>query len=71
MYDVSSDSYVASMGGRDGEAAPTQRQFSEAKGGGFFFFSADKRYMVKTMSEREHRTMLQILPELRRRALRI
>ena len=36
--------------------------FSEAKGGGFFFFSPDKQYMVKTMSRGEHRDMLKILP---------
>ena len=46
MYGVSSDSYIASMGGTGNanEATPGQRQFSEAKSGGFFFFSADRRY---------------------------
>ena len=51
--------FLASMG-EDG--GPESRKFSEAKGGGFFFFSQDKQYMVKTMTKGEHRDMLKILP---------
>ena len=67
VYGVSSESYISSMGGCEGgtgEVSPAQHQFSEAKGGGFFFFSVDRRYMVKTMDAVEHRTLLQILPGL-------
>ena len=48
---MSSESYISSMGGTSdgaGEISPGQHQFSEAKGGGFFFFSVDRRYMVNT-----------------------
>ena len=48
---MSSESYISSMGGTSdgaGEISPAQHQFSEAKGGGFFFFSVDRRYMVNT-----------------------
>ena len=50
---MSSQSYVSSMGGTSdgaGDISPGQHQFSEAKGGGFFFFSVDRRYMAKTHS---------------------
>ena len=50
---MSSESYIASIKGAgdgEGDISPAQHQFSEAKGGGFFFFSADMRYMIKTMS---------------------
>ena len=37
------------------------RGFSEAKGGGFFFFSADRKYLIKTLSKAEHKTLLKVL----------
>jgi hypothetical protein len=40
----------------------TARHFSEARGGGFFFLSADGRYMVKSITRAEHNTLLALLP---------
>ena len=62
VYGVGSDEFIASMtqgGDLDDEI---KHHFSEAKGGGFFFFSVDRRYMVKTMDRDELATLLQILP---------
>jgi 1-phosphatidylinositol-4-phosphate 5-kinase len=65
LYGVSSREYIASMEGDSEnieEAYASQvRGFSEAKGGGFFFFSADRKYLIKTMDREEHRTLLRIL----------
>ena len=48
----------------DGLAAVLSRarHFSEARGGGFFFLSADGRYMVKSMTKAEHNALLSLLP---------
>jgi hypothetical protein len=40
----------------------TARHFSEARGGGFFFLSADGRYIIKSMTRAEHHTLLALLP---------
>ena len=37
-------------------------RFSEGAGGGFFFFSPDGRYLLKTLERREQRKLLQALP---------
>ena len=60
VYGVSPDEFIASMtqGGDD----EIKHHFSEAKGGGFFFFSVDRKYMIKTMDKDELATLLQILP---------
>ena len=39
------------------------RSFSEGRGGGFFFFSADGRYLAKSMTRAEHHALLQLLPQ--------
>ena len=63
LYGTSSEDYVRSMaqeaGGSD---LSLDRSFSEAKGGGYFFFSADRRFLVKTMTSAELHTLLSILP---------
>jgi hypothetical protein len=60
VYRVSAEAYQDSMT----EVADNEMKhnFSEASGGGFFFFSSDCRYMVKTMDHSEMRALLAILP---------
>ena len=56
VYGVSSESYISSMGGTSdgtGDISTGQHQFSEAKGGGFFFFSVDRRHVVTTHTARD------------------
>ena len=43
--------------------ASLARSFSEGRGGGFFFFSADGRYLAKSMTRAEHHALLQLLPQ--------
>ena len=101
VYGVSAESYVTSMSQDGSDGGPkllrALAKFSEAKGGGFFFFSPDQRcgshrartrrpdptrrprraalaqpmhrlystphrYMVKSMTVKEHKTLLSILP---------
>jgi len=66
VYGVDAQSYTASMGhdGADAVHAVLHKltHFSEAKGGGFFFFSPDLKYMVKSMSGSEHAALLSMLP---------
>ncbi|KAL1526560.1 hypothetical protein AB1Y20_015268 [Prymnesium parvum] len=65
VYGVETNSYVHSFDAShiDGPASLCAlANFSEAKGGGFFFFSPDKRYMIKSLDAEEHHTLMQILP---------
>eukprot|EP01062_Namystynia_karyoxenos_P059201 TRINITY_DN50641_c0_g1_i1.p1 TRINITY_DN50641_c0_g1~~TRINITY_DN50641_c0_g1_i1.p1 ORF type:complete len:1032 (+),score=268.71 TRINITY_DN50641_c0_g1_i1:83-3097(+) len=39
-----------------------ERDFSEGQSGEFMFFSADRHYLFKTVSKREHDTLLDMLP---------
>ena len=68
IYKVSSEQFITAFA-QDGSDGPqllrALAKFSEAKGGGFFFFSPDQRYMVKSMTTEEHRTMMRILPAFR------
>lgn len=41
-----------------------QHKFSEAKGGGFMFYSKDERYMIKTIEWEEKAALLSMLPDL-------
>uniref|UniRef100_A0A7S3ADD7 PIPK domain-containing protein n=1 Tax=Haptolina ericina TaxID=156174 RepID=A0A7S3ADD7_9EUKA len=68
VYGVDTASYISSFEGASEDTVTGQARlrelvqgFSEAKGGGFFFKSYDKRYMVKSLTAEEHRTLLQVL----------
>eukprot|EP00327_Prymnesium_parvum_P003637 CAMPEP_0182846152 /NCGR_PEP_ID=MMETSP0006_2-20121128/27735_1 /TAXON_ID=97485 /ORGANISM="Prymnesium parvum, Strain Texoma1" /LENGTH=1069 /DNA_ID=CAMNT_0024976325 /DNA_START=1 /DNA_END=3211 /DNA_ORIENTATION=+ len=64
VYGIRSEDYTASMrGAGDGVTSHIRHKFSEAKGGGFFFFSTDERYMIKTIEHAEKLTLLSILPD--------
>jgi len=41
-----------------------KEQGSEGKSGSFFYFTADKRFMIKTVTAQEHRQVLDMLPQL-------
>lgn len=55
---ISKRSYMRSM------KSITSEHFSEGKSGSFFFFSGDKRYMVKSISIEEFRCLSRILPAM-------
>ncbi len=40
----------------------TKERFSEGASGAFLFFSADQKYVIKSMTEEEHQVLLDILP---------
>jgi hypothetical protein len=64
LFGVSNAQYIASLEGNvlgEDPYAEQVRGFSEAKGGGFFFFSADRKYLIKTLSKAEHKTLLKVL----------
>lgn len=44
-----------------GDIGSLSEMVSEGKSGSFFYFSQDARFMVKTISSTEHRTLLKIL----------
>ena len=51
VFKAAADEYIASMGPEGAEGTTPQllralAKFSEAKGGGFFFFSPDMKYML-------------------------
>ncbi|KAI5794610.1 hypothetical protein FPQ18DRAFT_156223 [Pyronema domesticum] len=58
-FEVDEDSYVESLTGnmRMDELA------SPGKSGGTFYFSTDKKYVIKTIHEGEHKYLREILPE--------
>ena len=43
--------------------------FSEGGAGGFFFLSADERYLIKTVSRHEQKVLLRMLPMWQRPVL--
>ena len=55
---VTEEQYAASF---DGDVAKMSQNFSEGKSGSFFYFSVDKRYIVKRCSRSEHRFLQSIL----------
>ena len=40
----------------------TKERFSEGASGAFLFFSADQKYIIKSMTEEEHHVLMDILP---------
>jgi len=71
IYGVSNSQYVGSIWGdspthHQGSSANVVDQmvlsFSEGKGGGFFFWSLDRRFMVKTLEASEHAGLKALLP---------
>lgn len=71
VYGVSFPEYTRSLTGVTGDAFSSQIEssieamvgrFSEGAGGGFFFFSPDGRYLLKTLERCEQRKLLQVLP---------
>ena len=72
VFHTSNDDYVASIWGDTGgpeEDGSTQKvvermvlNFSEGKGGGFFFWSLDRRFMVKTLEAEEYVLLKKVLP---------
>lgn len=49
-----------------GNTAALQRHFSEGASGSFFFFSIDRRYMLKTLTAHESRLLRRMLPDYKR-----
>jgi len=62
---VEAEAYATAMAGslEGGVELSLARSFSEGRGGGFFFFSADGRYLAKSMTRAEHHALLQLLPQ--------
>lgn len=60
LLNISQRRYMRSMKSISGE------HFSKGKSGSFFFFSGDKRYMVKSISREEFTCLRQILPAMKK-----
>lgn len=67
VYGVSFTRYLRSLMGRSSSEMETFIEamvgnFSEGRSGSFVIFSADKQYILKTLSRREQRQLLHMLP---------
>jgi len=65
VYHVSFKSYIYSLEGEGQLEHFVDRMvgnFSEGRSGGFFFTTADRRYLVKTIGRKEQRRLLKMLP---------
>lgn len=60
-FGIAADEYVASVRGSDGSSEVMER-YTEGASGSFFYFTADRRYLVKTLSASEAHSMLLLLP---------
>eukprot|EP00928_Gymnodinium_smaydae_P023640 TRINITY_DN19433_c0_g1_i1.p1 TRINITY_DN19433_c0_g1~~TRINITY_DN19433_c0_g1_i1.p1 ORF type:complete len:806 (+),score=184.75 TRINITY_DN19433_c0_g1_i1:62-2479(+) len=66
---ISPEEYARSIGPEQllgnmvlGNLSALSEQSSEGKSGAFFYYTADGRYMMKTVTRKEHRLLKQILP---------
>ena len=56
LFEIGSARYAASLSGHK------DAHFDGGKSGAIFFFSKDKRYIIKEVTENERKTLLSILP---------
>eukprot|EP01113_Clastostelium_recurvatum_P022425 TRINITY_DN2675_c0_g1_i3.p1 TRINITY_DN2675_c0_g1~~TRINITY_DN2675_c0_g1_i3.p1 ORF type:complete len:730 (-),score=189.88 TRINITY_DN2675_c0_g1_i3:24-2213(-) len=64
LASISAEDYKSSMHPSKFLNALGMQKFSEGRGGSFFVFSPDRKYVLKTVSETESKLLLKILPRM-------
>lgn len=60
LFGISNEDYLSSF------KSTTMPSFSEGRSGAFIYFSSDRKYIVKTTTDREFLKLMQILPDYER-----
>ena len=63
MDNISSDALQESFDIERNSKAIFKAGESQGKSGSFFFFTYDKRFLIKTMTKKEYKTMIKLLPK--------